>query len=178
VHSGITIKNLRIDTVARQTNKRLYSSDFSNSACIVLQGTSNYSRYDDIKIFDNELSNCGGGGIKVRVGQLDNQGKNLRVHNNTILQVRGDGIVISYADSPLVDHNIASDLGYGTYAYSGGNFAGIRFSEATTQSCAITLCTARSCPRLTARRLTMIRAKLEHTPLSIITATTIQAVCF
>ncbi|KAJ5531877.1 right handed beta helix region domain-containing protein [Penicillium frequentans] len=125
IHAGITIKNLRIDTVAGSTNKRLYSSDYSNSACILLQGTMNYSRYDDVEIYGNNMSNCGGGGIKVRLGQLDNQGKNLRVHDNTIEQVGGDGIVVSYAISPLIDHNVAGDLGYGTYPYSGGNFAGI-----------------------------------------------------
>ncbi|KAL4861367.1 hypothetical protein BDV12DRAFT_204086 [Aspergillus spectabilis] len=125
VHAGISIKNLRIDNVAGQTNKRLHPSDFSGSACILLQGTSNYSRYDEIEIYGNTLSNCGGGGIKVRLGQLNNQGKNLRVHDNTILQVGGDGIVVSYAESPLIDYNTAGDLGYGTYAYSGGNFAGI-----------------------------------------------------
>ncbi|KAJ5692017.1 Ig domain protein group 2 domain protein [Penicillium macrosclerotiorum] len=125
IHAGITIKNLRIDTVAGSTNKRLHSGDFSNSACILLQGTANYSRYDDVEIYDNNMSNCGGGGIKVRLGQLDNQGRNLRVHDNVIEQVGGDGIVVSYAISPLIDHNIAGDLGYGTYPYSGGNFAGI-----------------------------------------------------
>lgn len=124
-HAGITIYGLEIDDVAGATNKRLEAEDYKASSCILVEGTTGTTRYDDVQIHDNVMSNCGGGGIKVRIGQMDNHGERLHVWNNHIEKVGGDGIVVSYGKNPLIDHNIAGDLGLGKYPWTGGNFAGI-----------------------------------------------------
>jgi hypothetical protein len=56
---------------------------------------------------------------------MDNLGYKAHVTQNTIRACGGDGIIISYSESPLIDFNIASDLGTGAYPWTGGNFAGI-----------------------------------------------------
>ena len=123
-HTGITIDSNLVDYVAGQTNKGSHSSDFSSSAGIVV-GAENGSRYDNVLVTGNNVTNCGGGGIKVRVGSMTNRGQNVRVTNSNVQSCGGDGIIISYAESPSIDHNVASDLGKGAYPFAGGNFAGM-----------------------------------------------------
>ncbi|POR32119.1 Ig domain protein group 2 domain protein [Tolypocladium paradoxum] len=124
-HTGITIDSNYVDKVAGQTNKKTSSADFSRSSCILVDATGTGSRYDSVLVKGNNVSNCGGGGIKVRVGAMDNHGQQTRVTNNTIDACGGDGIIISHSESPLIDYNIASNLGKGTYPWTGGNFAGM-----------------------------------------------------
>ncbi|KZZ92225.1 Pectin lyase fold/virulence factor [Ascosphaera apis ARSEF 7405] len=124
-HYGIYVHDVEVYDVAGATNKASQASAFSASSCIGVQGTSGSSRYDDVQIYDNYVHDCGGGGIKVRVGQMKNRGKNTHVYNNTVMKVGGDGIIVSYSEGPLIDYNIAGDLGKGKYPYTGGNFAGI-----------------------------------------------------
>ncbi len=123
-HFGITIDHNHVFDVAGQTNKANFSADFANSAGIEL-GALNGSTYVDVWVRDNVVNDCGGGGIKVRPGQMDVNGKNIRVSHNSIDACGGDGILISYADSPSIDHNVASNLGKGKYPWTGGNFAGM-----------------------------------------------------
>lgn len=124
-HTGITIDSNSVDKVAGQTNKATHSADFILSACILVDATGTGSRYDSVLVKGNKVSNCGGGGIKVRVGAMDNHGQQTRVTNNTIDACGGDGVIISYSESPLIDYNVASNLGKGTYPWTGGNFAGM-----------------------------------------------------
>ncbi|KAM0272164.1 hypothetical protein ACHAQH_008841 [Verticillium albo-atrum] len=125
VHYGITIEDNTVYDVAGQTNKTgPLSSDFANSAGIELNSI-NGSRYHDVIIRDNTITDCGGGAIKVRPGQIDNQGSNIRVSYNNMDACGGDGIVVQYANAPSLDHNVASNLGKGKYPWKGGNFAGI-----------------------------------------------------
>ncbi|KAF3358446.1 hypothetical protein VdG1_02784 [Verticillium dahliae VDG1] len=63
--------------------------------------------------------------MKIRAGQIDNQGSNIRVSYNNMDACGGDGIVVQYSDAPSLDHNVASNLGKGKYPWKGGNFAGI-----------------------------------------------------
>ncbi|UNI23033.1 hypothetical protein JDV02_008876 [Purpureocillium takamizusanense] len=123
-HFGITIDRNHVYDVAGQTNKANFSGDFANSAGIEL-GALNGSTYVDVWIRDNSVNDCGGGGIKVRPGQMDVNGRNIRVSHNAIDACGGDGILVSYADAPSIDHNVASNLGKGRYPWTGGNFAGM-----------------------------------------------------
>ena len=126
-HVGITIDNNHVYDVAGQTNKTGdNASAFANSAGIsvnVLSGSG--GRYDDVWVRDNTVKDCGGGGIKVRVGQLENLGRRARVSYNKVDACGGDGAIIFYGEAPLLDHNIVSNLGTGKYPWTGGNFAGI-----------------------------------------------------
>lgn len=124
-HTGITIDSNTVHHVAGQTNKATHSADFVLSCGILVDTANKGSRYDNVLVQNNKVSDCGGGGIKVRVGAMDNQGEKAHVTKNTIQQCGGDGIIISYSNEPLIDYNIASDLGKGAYPYTGGNFAGM-----------------------------------------------------
>ncbi|EXJ84341.1 hypothetical protein A1O3_05008 [Capronia epimyces CBS 606.96] len=122
VHSDMVVDHNTVYDVAGQTNKATHSSDFAGSAGISIN-TSNGSRIDDVWVRDNKVQDCGGGAIKVRPGQATNQGRNARVSYNSIDACGGDGVIIAYADSPSIDHNVASNLGKGKYPWTGGNFA-------------------------------------------------------
>lgn len=124
-HTGITIEHNTVHHVAGQTNKRTHSHDFILSCGILVDTSGAGSRYDGVLVQHNAVSDCGGGGIKVRVGAADNRGHKAHVTRNTIHACGGDGIIISYSDSPLMDYNVASDLGTGAYPFTGGNFAGM-----------------------------------------------------
>lgn len=124
-HKGLCIHDTQVYDVAGQTNKATAASDFSASAGILLNGTSNGSRYDDVNVFNNEIHDCGGGGIKLRVGQMDNRGSGTHIWGNHVSYVGGDGIIAEYAVSPLIETNLAGFLGHGKYPWTGGNFAGI-----------------------------------------------------
>lgn len=124
VHTGIVIDHNTVYDVAGQTDKATYSSDFAMSAGISI-AASNGSRFDDVWVRDNSVKDCGGGAIKVRPGQAGNLGETIRVSHNTIDACGGDGVIIAYADSPSIDHNVASNLGTGKYPWTGGNFAGM-----------------------------------------------------
>ncbi|PIG88096.1 hypothetical protein AARAC_001576 [Aspergillus arachidicola] len=49
----------------------------------------------------------------------------VHVFSNNISYVGGDGIVVSYGLSPLIESNLCGFLGHGKYPWTGGNFAGI-----------------------------------------------------
>lgn len=125
IHRGLYIHDLRIYDVTGETNKATQSDAFIASAGIIVNGTENGSRYDDVQVYNNTVYDCGGGGIKVRVGQMDNRGTDVHIWSNDISHVGGDGIVVSYGDSPIIEQNVAGFLGHGKYPYTGGNFAGI-----------------------------------------------------
>ncbi|RJE22356.1 hypothetical protein PHISCL_05298 [Aspergillus sclerotialis] len=125
-HSGITIFNVTVYDVAGQTNKETRATDFGKSAGILIDSSSdNGGRLDDVAVHNTNVHDCGGGGIKLRLGQLDNQGERSRVWENTVESCGGDGVIVEYAKSPLIDHNQCNDLGGGKYPWTGGNFAGI-----------------------------------------------------
>lgn len=124
-HTGITIDSNTVYKVAGQTSKASHSDDFVASAGILVQIDGDGSRWDDVLVINNHVSDCGGGGIKVRVGAMDNHGQNTHVTQNTIDACGGDGIIISYSELPLMDYNVASNLGKGAYPWTGGNFAGM-----------------------------------------------------
>lgn len=124
-HTGITIDYNTVHHVAGQTNKATHSADFILSCGILVDTSNTGSRYDNVLVKNNEVNDCGGGGIKVRVGAMDNLGYKAHVTQNTIRACGGDGIIISYSDTPLIDYNVASDLGTGAYPWTGGNFAGM-----------------------------------------------------
>lgn len=125
VHYGITIDHNEVYDVAGQTNKTgELSADFANSAGIQLNAIDG-SKYHNVSIRDNTVKDCGGGAIKLRPGQIDNQGSNIRVSYNNMDACGGDGIVVQFSEAPSLDHNVASNLGKGKYPWTGGNFAGI-----------------------------------------------------
>lgn len=125
VHYGLYIHDITVYNVAGETNKATQSDAYVASGGILVNGTASTSRYDDVQIYNNQVYDCGGGGIKVRVGQMDNRGIGTHIWGNNISYVGGDGIVVSYGDVPMVETNIAGFLGHGKYPYTGGNFAGI-----------------------------------------------------
>lgn len=125
VHRGLYIHDVMVYNVAGETNKATQSNAFIASAGILVNGTENTSRYDDVRIYGNTVHDCGGGGIKVRVGQMDNRGQGAHIWENNISYAGGDGIVLSYGAAPLIENNICGFLGHGKYPYTGGNFAGI-----------------------------------------------------
>ncbi|KAJ5136552.1 hypothetical protein N7448_005106 [Penicillium atrosanguineum] len=124
-HYGLYIHDITVYNVAGETNKATQSSAFVASGGIIVNGTVTTSRYDDVQIYHNTVYDCGGGGIKVRVGQMDNRATGTHVWGNDISYVGGDGIVVSYGDAPIIENNLAGFLGHGKYPYTGGNFAGI-----------------------------------------------------
>ncbi|MHA4779768.1 right-handed parallel beta-helix repeat-containing protein [Streptomyces sp. MSC1_001] len=125
-HTGFDIGNLVIDRVAGQTNKSgTTTEDFVQSAGIVTGATGTGSKLNDVYVHHNTVTNTGGGGLKIRVGAMTNQGTGVRIENNTIRDVGGDGIIASFANAPMIQYNVASGVGNGVYPFSGGNFAGI-----------------------------------------------------
>lgn len=124
-HYGITVNSNTVHHVAGQTDKARHAADFSASCGILFSVTNTGSRFDNALVRGNTVSDCGGGGIKVRVGDMTNRGAAARVTENSIRACGGDGIIVSYSDTPLIDYNVAADLGTGAYPWTGGNFAGI-----------------------------------------------------
>ncbi|MFF8377927.1 right-handed parallel beta-helix repeat-containing protein [Streptomyces sp. NPDC015661] len=125
-HRGFDIGNLVIDRVAGQTNKNSPTTeDFVQSAAIVTGASGTNSTLNDVHVHDNQISNTGGGGLKIRVGAMAVKGTGVLIENNTVKDVGGDGIIASYAESPMIQYNNASGVGNGVYPFSGGNFAGI-----------------------------------------------------
>ncbi|KAA8915809.1 hypothetical protein TRICI_002019 [Trichomonascus ciferrii] len=121
-HYGITVDSVTVTDVAGQTNKATNADDFVASGGIVLGGL-----YNDVLVTGCSVSDCGGGGIKIRpgYGQGETLGQNIRVAQNDIKDCGGDGIIVSYAERPVIEHNVAGGLGTGKYPYTGGNFAGM-----------------------------------------------------
>lgn len=121
-HHGITIDGVTVKDVAGQTDKASHADDFVASAGIVLGGL-----YNDVLVTGCTVSDCGGGGIKIRpgYGQGKTLGQNIKVTKNDIKDCGGDGIIVSYAETPVIEHNVAGGLGTGKYPYTGGNFAGM-----------------------------------------------------
>lgn len=124
-HTGITIDNNVVHHVAGWTNKASDIQAFILSCGILVDVSKAGSRYDNVLVSGNDVSDCGGGAIKVRVGDMSNQGVKTQVTKNDIRECGGDGILISYGNEPLIDYNTAADLGTGAYPYTGGNFAGM-----------------------------------------------------
>ncbi|KHN98363.1 Ig domain protein group 2 domain protein [Metarhizium album ARSEF 1941] len=124
-HTGITVDYTTVHHVAGQTDKATRSADFSLSCGILVDTRHTGSRYDKVLVQNNDVSDCGGGGIKVRVGATNNRGREARVTRNKIHACGGDGIIVSFSEAPLIDYNTASDLGTGAYPWTGGTFAGI-----------------------------------------------------
>ncbi|MER5203485.1 right-handed parallel beta-helix repeat-containing protein [Streptomyces sp. NPDC002825] len=125
-HRGYDIANLVIDRVAGQTNKNSPTTeDFVQSAGIVTGASGTNSTLNDVHVHDNQISNTGGGGLKIRVGAMAVKGTGVLIENNTVKDVGGDGIIASYAEAPMIQYNNASGVGNGVYPFSGGNFAGI-----------------------------------------------------
>ena len=130
-HSGIFIDSNIVHHVAGWSNKDKSTTggknigEFSRSCGISIDVPRGTGRFDNVLVQNNEVTDCGGGGIKVRVGIDLNKGNNTHVTKNKVLQCGGDGIVLSYANGPMVDYNTASDLGKGAYPWTGGNFAGM-----------------------------------------------------
>ncbi|MFJ5831477.1 right-handed parallel beta-helix repeat-containing protein [Streptomyces sp. NPDC093089] len=125
-HRGYDIGPLVIDRVAGQTSKNSPTTeDFVQSAGIVTGASGTNSTLNDVHVHDNQISNTGGGGLKIRVGAMAVKGTGVLIENNTLKDVGGDGIIASYADAPMIQYNNASGVGNGVYPFSGGNFAGI-----------------------------------------------------
>ncbi|MFE0461159.1 right-handed parallel beta-helix repeat-containing protein [Kitasatospora sp. NPDC058965] len=124
-HTGYDVDGLIVDGVAGQTDKGTYGTAFANSACIRFGTTGTGSTLNGVTVHHTRVSDCGGGGIKVRVGALTAQGTGILVEQNTVSAVGGDGIIVSYAESPLIQYNTAAGLGTGSYPWTGGNFAGM-----------------------------------------------------
>ncbi|MFI8763681.1 right-handed parallel beta-helix repeat-containing protein [Streptomyces sp. NPDC053792] len=125
-HRGFDIGGLVIDRVAGQTSKNSPTTeDYVQSAGVVTGASGTNSTLDDVHVHDNQISNTGGGGLKIRVGAMAVKGTGVLIENNVIKDVGGDGIIASYADAPVIQYNNASGIGNGVYPFSGGNFAGI-----------------------------------------------------
>ncbi|GAA2983819.1 hypothetical protein JCM13580A_05180 [Streptomyces drozdowiczii] len=125
-HTGFDVGNLVIDRVAGQTNKTgSVTEDYVQSGSIVTGATGTNSTLNDVHVHHNTVSNTGGGGLKIRTGSMATKGSGVLVEYNTVKDVGGDGVIVSYADSPMIQYNDASGIGNGVYPFSGGNFAGI-----------------------------------------------------
>ncbi|MER6984213.1 right-handed parallel beta-helix repeat-containing protein, partial [Streptomyces carpinensis] len=125
-HSGFDVDGLIVDKVAGETDKAAHATAFAMSACIRTGASGPDSLLADVHVHGTSVGNCGGGGIKVRVGTVNTRlGQRVHVDHNTISAVGGDGIIVSYAESPMIEYNTAADLGTGAYPWTGGNFAGI-----------------------------------------------------
>lgn len=126
-HTGITIDRIKVSDVAGETNKKTEPTNFAASAGISITGL-----YNDVLVTGCTVKDCGGGAIKVRPGYGPDQdehdealGKNVKVSHNSITSCGGDGIIVSFAETPLIEYNTAGHLGKGKYPYKGGNFAGM-----------------------------------------------------
>ncbi|MGW0122052.1 right-handed parallel beta-helix repeat-containing protein [Streptomyces sp. NPDC003327] len=125
-HRGFDIGGLVVDRVAGQTNKTSPTTeDFVQSAGVVTGASGTNSTLHDIRVHHNQISNTGGGGLKIRVGSMAAKGSGVLIEHNVVKDVGGDGIIASFADGPLIQYNTAAGVGNGVYPFSGGNFAGI-----------------------------------------------------
>ena len=124
-HTGYTVQDLVVDGVAGVTDKATEATAFADSAGIEFGTANTGSTLNNVLVTDDQVSNAGGGGIKVRVGAMTAQGTNVLVENNTVSDDGGDGIIVEYADAPMIQDNTAQGLGTGTYPWTGGNFAAI-----------------------------------------------------
>ncbi|MFJ2060490.1 right-handed parallel beta-helix repeat-containing protein [Streptomyces sp. NPDC087908] len=125
-HRGFDIGRVLVDRVAGQTNKNSPTTeDYVQSAGIVTGASGTGSTLHDVHVHDNRITDTGGGGLKIRVGAMAVKGSGVLIEHNVVKDVGGDGIIASYADSPMIQYNNASGVGNGVYPFSGGNFAGI-----------------------------------------------------
>ncbi|MCK8679689.1 right-handed parallel beta-helix repeat-containing protein [Streptomyces lichenis] len=125
-HRGFDIGDLVIDRVAGQTSKNSPTTeDYVQSGALVTGASGGASTLSDVRVHDTTVSNSGGGGIKVRTGSMAHKGTGVLVERNTVKDVGGDGIIVSYADTPMIQDNTAAGVGNGVYPFSGGNFAGV-----------------------------------------------------
>ncbi|MFG3493276.1 right-handed parallel beta-helix repeat-containing protein [Streptomyces sp. NPDC047972] len=125
-HRGFDIGRVLVDRVAGQTNKNSPTTeDYVQSAGIVTGASGSGSTLHDVHVHDNRITDTGGGGLKIRVGAMALKGSGALIEHNVVKDVGGDGIIASYADSPMIQYNSASGVGNGVYPFSGGNFAGI-----------------------------------------------------
>ncbi|MFC9755291.1 right-handed parallel beta-helix repeat-containing protein [Streptomyces sp. NPDC056921] len=125
-HRGFDVGNLVIDRVAGQTSKNSPTTeDYVQSAGIVTGASGTNSTLNDVRVHHNQISNTGGGGLKIRVGAMAVKGSGVLIEYNTVKDVGGDGIIASYAEAPVIQYNNASGVGNGVYPFSGGNFAGV-----------------------------------------------------
>lgn len=131
--AGIVIDNNVIGDVAGWPNKTGNNPSYRNSGGIVVMADHdlpgpNPGLTDGITITNNEITNVGGGGIKLQGDGQQKLGKfheNVYIADNNIHQVGGDAIVVHASDHALIQNNRAIDLGQGKYAFQAGNFAGI-----------------------------------------------------
>ncbi|KAI5285179.1 hypothetical protein KEM54_000766, partial [Ascosphaera aggregata] len=84
------------------------------SCGIGVVGATGTSPPDEVQIHRSNFHDCGGGDIKVRVGQMYIRRQNIHVYNNTVSNVGKDGIIVPYApkESPT-SYNIIGYPGKG-----------------------------------------------------------------
>ncbi len=115
--------------MAGQTNKTgSVTEDYVQSGGSIVTGaTGTNSTLNDVHVHHNTVSNTGGGRTEDPYRFHGHQGSGVLVEYNTVKDVGGDGVIVSYADSPpMIQYNDASGIGNGVYPpFSGGNFAGI-----------------------------------------------------
>lgn len=131
--AGIVIKDNIVEDVAGWTNKEGNDPRFRNSAGIMIMSDHeavkpNPGLTNGLTITGNEVSNAGGGGIKLQGDGQHSDGKyhqDVYIAHNYIHGVGGDAIVVHASEDPVVEYNRAIDIGQGKYPFDEGNFAGI-----------------------------------------------------
>lgn len=122
--SGIVISNNLIEDVAGWSDKTNNDPRYGLSAGIMIKVDRGTGAYQGVMILDNEITNTGGGGIKI-AGDTDHYHTDVHIAHNYIHEVGGDGIVVHNTDAVLVEYNRAINLGQGDYPFVAGNFAGM-----------------------------------------------------
>lgn len=131
--SSIVINDNVIDDVSGWPNKTGNNPSYRNSGAIVIMADHELSGpnpglTNGITITNNELTNAGGGGIKLQGDGQKSAGKfhqNVYIAENNIHEVGGDAIVVHASDHARIESNRAVNLGQGKYPFQAGNFAGI-----------------------------------------------------
>lgn len=106
-------------------------------------GINVYGPYDDLQICNNIVMYCDVEGIRNDVlawmgdtrTQFPAYMKDVRIANNYIAGVPGDGIVISSAYKPVIENNYLTDAGYSYFAASKSNTAGVSWNASDLNSC-------------------------------------------
>lgn len=122
--AGIVISNNHIEDVAGWSNKSGNDPRYGLSTGVMVKVDKGTGAYSNVQIVGNEISDTGGGGIKI-AGDTDHYHQDVYIAYNEIHNVGGDGIVVHNTDEVLVEHNRAIDLGQGKYPFVAGNFAGM-----------------------------------------------------
>ncbi len=123
--SGITITNNYIHDV----NGCFTCTGFDGHLNGAISISASMGDYDDVYIADNIIENVGRVGILVGDRATGSYSTRVTIRNNVVLDVDGDGIIVSGAEGSLIERNVVGNAGLRTVSGAGNpETAGIWWS--------------------------------------------------